>query len=84
MADAGELSAHELMTENLRRLTQLGGIPLTVVADRAGIDRRELFAVMAGEVDPDLNWLCRLAAGLGVPLSALFIEPEPRTEKLDS
>lgn len=84
MAEVDELSAHELVTEYLRRLTQLGGIPLTVVADRAGIDRRELFAVMSGEYDPDLEWLCRLAAGLGVPLSALFVEPETGRGRLDS
>ncbi|WP_086001225.1 helix-turn-helix domain-containing protein [Plesiocystis pacifica] len=84
MANVDELSAHDLLTENLRRLTQLGGIPLTVVADRAGINRRELFAVMAGEIDPDLDWLCRLAAGVGVPLSTLFLEPEPQRDELHS
>jgi transcriptional regulator with XRE-family HTH domain len=66
--------AHEIVTENLRRLTEAKGIPLTVVADRAGIDRRELFAMMAGEYDPDLDWLGRLADALKVPMSELFLE----------
>lgn len=66
--------AHELVTENLRRLTEAKGIPLTVVADRAGIDRRELFAMMAGEYDAKLDWLNKLADGLGVHLSELFVD----------
>ena len=67
--------AHVLLALNLRRLTEARGISLAAVADRSGIDRRELFAVMAGEVDPGLDWLNQLADGLGVRLSALFDEP---------
>ena len=68
--------AHELVTENIRRLTEASGMPLTVVADRSGIDRRQLFEMMAGEYDADLDWLNKLADGLGVPLEALFREIE--------
>ena len=64
--------AHEVVTKNLRRLTAAKGIPLPVVADRAGIDRRELFAMMAGEYDADLDWLNRLAEALEVDLTELF------------
>nr|WP_255216460.1 helix-turn-helix transcriptional regulator [Pseudenhygromyxa sp. WMMC2535] len=59
----------------MRRLTEVRGISLAAVADRSGIDRRELFAVMAGEVDPSLDWLNGLADGLGVRLAELFEEP---------
>lgn len=69
---ADEQPAHVLLALNLRRLTELRGISLAAVADRSGIDRRELFAVLAGEVDPDLDWLNKLADGLGVRLAALF------------
>lgn len=69
-----ERPAHELLTLNLRRLTELGQVPLTVVADKAGIDRKELFAAMAGEFDPELGWLNRLADAVGVELSELFRE----------
>ena len=68
--------AHEVVTENLRRLTETKGIPLTVVADRAGIDRRELFAMMAGEYDADLVWLNKLAEALDVGIAELFADPE--------
>jgi transcriptional regulator with XRE-family HTH domain len=57
---------------NLRRLTEAKGIPLTVLADRAGIDRRQLFDMMAGEYDADLEWVGRLAEVLEVPLTELF------------
>ena len=66
--------AHELVTENLRRLTEAKGIPLTVVADRAGIDRRQLFAMMAGEYDADLDWLNKLADALDVDVTDLFVD----------
>jgi predicted transcriptional regulator len=57
---------------NLRRLTEAKGIPLTVLADRAGIDRRQLFDMMAGEYDADLEWVGRLAEVLEVTLTELF------------
>lgn len=69
---------HELLAINLRRLTEIGGIPLTVLADKAGIDRAELFAAMTGEYDPDLTWLRRLANALAVPLFVLFEEPRAK------
>lgn len=68
----------ELLTENLRRLTELKQIPLTVLADRAGIDRAQLFAAMAGEYDPDLDWLNKLADALAVPVSELLEAPRTK------
>jgi hypothetical protein len=47
---------------NLRRLTEAKKIPLTVLADRAGIDWRELFAAMAGEVGWPLDTSYRVGA----------------------
>lgn len=64
------------VTANLRRFTEARGIPLTVVADRAGIDRRELFAMMTGEYDTDLDWLNKLADALGVDVTELFADPK--------
>lgn len=67
---------HILLTENLRRLTEEKGITLSAVADRAGIDRAELFAAMAGEIDPDLDWLNLIADALGVELVELVIDSQ--------
>ena len=62
---------------NLWRLTEEKAIPLTVLADRAGIDRRQLFDMMAGEYDADLDWIERLADVLEVPLRELFRNDVP-------
>ena len=71
-----ELDGHEVLTINVRRLTELKRMPLTVLADRAEISRGELFAVMAGEVDPDVEWIRRLAEALGVTMADLFLVEE--------
>ena len=71
-----ERRPHELLTLNLRRLTEQSHTPLTVVADRAGIDRRELFEVLAGEREADVDWLFKLADGLGVRASELVRDPD--------
>lgn len=47
---------------------------LAAVADRAGLDRAEMFAVMAGEVEGDLEWLNKVAAALGVEVAELVID----------
>ena len=59
---------HELVTENLRRLTEEKGISLGVVADRAGLDRAEMFAEMAGEVED------KVAEALGVEVAELVVD----------
>ena len=63
-----ELEAHEILTLNLRRLTAEKHMPLTVVADRAQIPRRELFDALSGDYDPDVPWLERLAEAMDVRL----------------
>lgn len=65
---------HELVSENLRRLTEEKGIPLPVVADRAGLDRREFFAVLAGDKEGDLDWLNKVAEALDVDTAELVVD----------
>ena len=65
---------HELVSENLRRLTEKKGLPLTVVADRAGLDRREFFEVVAGEREGDFEWLRKVAEALDVEISELLVD----------
>lgn len=71
-----EWPIHELLTFNLRRLTAQSFTPLTVIANRAGIDRSELFGVLAGEREADVDWLFRLAEGVGVRAAELLREPK--------
>ena len=65
---------HELVSENLRRLTEKKGLPLTVVADRAGLDRREFFEVLAGEREGDFEWLRKVAEALDVEIFELLVD----------
>jgi transcriptional regulator with XRE-family HTH domain len=67
---------HVLVAENLGRITEAMGITLADVATRAGMDPRELFAVLAGQYDADLDWLRRIAAALEVNLSDLVVDLE--------
>ena len=65
---------YELVSENLRRLTEEKGVPLTVVADRAGLDRREFFEVIAGEREGDFEWLRKVAEALDVEIAELVVD----------
>ncbi|PRP95833.1 hypothetical protein ENSA5_37020 [Enhygromyxa salina] len=65
---------HELVSENLRRLTEEKGVALAVVADRAGLDRREFFEVIAGEREGDFEWLRKVAEALDVEIAELVVD----------
>lgn len=67
---------HVLVAENLARITEKEGITLADVARRAGIDPRELYAVLMGTYDADLDWLRNLANSLQVSMTALVIDLE--------
>jgi predicted transcriptional regulator len=67
---------HVLVAENLTRITEDEGITLVDVAERAGIDPRELYAVLTGSYDADLDWLHNLAEALQVSMAALVIDLE--------
>ena len=71
---------HELVSENLHRIADERGIRLVDIAELAGIDRREFLAVLAGELEGDLDWLNMIAAAVGVDTTALVVDlyPEPK------
>lgn len=73
---------HELVSENLKRLTEEKGIALATVADRAGLDRRAFFAVLTGELEGDLDWLNKVAEALDVDTADLVEDhnPPPKTD----
>ena len=68
---------HEIVSENLKRLTEEKGVPLATVADRAGLDRRAFFAVLTGEIEGDLDWLNKVADAIGVDTADLVEDPNP-------
>lgn len=74
---------HELVSDNLRRITETQSISLAEIADRAGLDRREFFEVLTGEREGDLDWLNQVATAVGVDTADLLVDHDPQP-KLDS
>jgi transcriptional regulator with XRE-family HTH domain len=64
----------EVLAANIRRLAESRGVSLNKLADFAGVGRRHLFAVLAGEHDPALGWCDRIAAALEVDLLELLTD----------
>lgn len=56
-------------------------IPWSQLADRAGVSRAQFFEVVDGESSPTLDWISRMARGLGVsPWELLGADPSPAAE----
>jgi transcriptional regulator with XRE-family HTH domain len=70
-----DIEPHEALAANLHRIAYTRGITLEAVARSAGISLGDLLAICAGEVDPDLEVVTRIAKAIGVRLSELFVEP---------
>lgn len=49
-----------------------GGYSQTFAAERSGIDRSALNKFEVGKFNPSLEWLCKLADGLDVPVVEFF------------
>lgn len=67
---------HVLLAENLGRIAEQRGITVPEIADVAGLDRRELLAVLAGQYDADLDWLNEIADALEVDIWELVVDLE--------
>lgn len=65
---------HELLSTNIRRVAQLKGLSYVFLASQAGITTERLLAIFAGDFDPDLKLLNKLAETLGVELADLFAD----------
>ena len=61
--------------ENLRRLMAEQGLSLGQVVKKTGLDRRTVSAILDGSNRPHSRTIHRLAAGLGVSPSELFVNP---------
>lgn len=65
------------MAHNLRRLRLKQGISQEKLATDAGVDRAFTGLIERGKENPSVDTLDKLAGILGVPLAALFAEPDP-------
>ena len=58
--------ARKALAANIRRISKRRRVSLNALADLSDVSRSQLFAVLAGTSSPSLDWLARVADGLGV------------------
>ena len=61
--------------ENLARLMAAQGLSIEEVAEKSGLDRRTIQAILKGSQRAHARTLNRLAKGLGVAVDELFLDP---------
>lgn len=71
-ADDAYISIYKAIGVNAARLRSQQNRSQTFVAERAGIDRSALNRFESGKYNPSIEWLCKLADGLGVPVVEFF------------
>lgn len=71
-ADSAYISIYRAIGVNAARLRRQTGRSQSFVADRAGVDRSALNKFESGKYNPSVEWLCKLADGLDVPVVEFF------------
>ncbi|AVS64774.1 Cro/Cl family transcriptional regulator [Paracidovorax avenae] len=72
------------VSENLRRLRAEAGVSQLALAEAAGLSRRMISSLEAGDTNISLASLDRLAAALGVGFVALVSDPSARSQRVDA
>jgi len=75
MVEQAEFDVNERIARRVRELRQAQGLTLEQLSDRCGVSRSMISVVERGESSATATLLDKLAAGLGVNLSALFEAP---------
>jgi len=70
-------SLNARIAQRVRDLRASSGLSLDALATQCGISRSMISLIERGESSPTAVLLEKLATGLGVPLAALFDEPQP-------
>ncbi len=76
MLEQAELDVNERIAQRVRELRQAQGLTLEQLSERCGVSRSMISVVERGESSATASLLDKLAAGLGVNLSALFEVPQ--------
>jgi transcriptional regulator with XRE-family HTH domain len=63
-----------LLAQAVRAHRESRGFSLGALAEKAGISKTSLSKIEAGQGNPSLDVLCRIASALGVPVGTLFGE----------
>lgn len=73
MVDPEEVRAR--VAARIREVAKAKGVRVTNLAGIAGVSRAHLMEVLAGRASPSLDFLTRVANGLGVDPEALVRKP---------
>jgi transcriptional regulator with XRE-family HTH domain len=79
---AGATDVNQRIAARARELRASRRLTLDALAERTGVSRSMISLIERGESSPTAALLERLAAGLNVPLAALFATPAPRVQPL--
>lgn len=60
------------VARNVRQIAERKKLPITVLADLAGVSRAHLFTLLSDKGDVTLGWLSQVATALGVEPAALL------------
>lgn len=71
-SDDINISIRKVVGVNAGRIRVQRGYSQTFAAERSGIDRSALNKFEVGKFNPSLEWLCKLADGLDVPVVEFF------------
>lgn len=69
----------DLLAQSVKAHRESRGLSLGGLAEKAGISKTSLSKIEAGQGNPSLEVLCRIAGALNVPVGTLFAE-ESRTQ----
>jgi transcriptional regulator with XRE-family HTH domain len=75
-----DTSLNERIAQRVRELRSDKGLSLDALSSQCGVSRSMLSLIERAETSPTAVVLDKLAAGLGVPLAALFDASQPRDE----
>lgn len=71
-SDSAYIAIHRTLGVNAARIRTQRGQSQLFVADRSGVDRSALNKFESGKYNPSVEWLCKLADGLDVPVAEFF------------
>lgn len=71
-SDSAYIAIHRTLGVNAAQIRAQRGQSQLFVADRSGVDRSALNKFESGKYNPSVEWLCKLADGLDVPVVEFF------------
>ena len=66
-------ATHKRLARRIRSLASVRELPLSHLADRAGVTRSHLWRVLDGRSSPTVAWLGKVASVLGVEVADLLV-----------